>query len=98
MDAHATRTSARHRRAGPSSPIVTPQEVTFTIEAPDAEHVLLAGGFNEWTPDGNEMGPIGGGWTKGIKLPPGRDRDRYVGGGRRPNEPSQSARGPEPYG
>src|SRR5438309_863283 len=58
LDAHATRTSARHRGAGPSSPIVTPQEVTFTIEAPDAEHVLLAGDFNDSTPAGSELDPL----------------------------------------
>jgi len=98
LDAHATRTSARHRRAGPSSPIVTPQEVTFTIEAPDAEHVLLAGDFNDWTLDGSEMDPIGGVWTKVIKLPPGRYRYRYVVDGRWQNDPSNAAVEPNPYG
>src|SRR5437867_9660155 len=98
LDAHATRTSARHHRAGPSSPIVTPQEVTFTIEAPDAEHVLLAGDFNDWTLDGSEMDPIGGVWTKVIKLPPGRYRYRYVVDGRWQNDPSNAAVEPNPYG
>src|SRR5437899_12246021 len=98
LDAHATRTSARHRRAGPSSPVVTPQEVTFTIEAPDAEHVLLAGDFNDWTLDGSEMDPIGGVWTKVIKLPPGRYRYRYVVDGRWQNDPWNAAVEPNPYG
>ncbi|PYN16538.1 MAG: hypothetical protein DME05_08060 [Candidatus Rokuibacteriota bacterium] len=98
LDAHATRTSARHREAGPSSPIVTPQEVTFTIEAPDAEHVLLAGDFNDWTLDGSEMDPLGGVWTKVIKLPPGRYRYRYVVDGRWQNDPSNAAVEPNPYG
>src|SRR3989442_1555861 len=98
LDAHATRTSARHRGAGPSAPIVTPQEVTFTIEAPDAEHVLLAGDFNDWTLDGSEMDPIRGVWTKVIKLPPGRYRYRYVVDGRWQNDPSNAAVEPNPYG
>lgn len=98
LDADATPTSLRHHRARPSSPIVTPQEVTFTIEAPGAEHVLLAGDFNDWTLDGSEMDPIGGVWTKVIKLPPGRYRYRYVVDGRWQNDPSNAAVEANPYG
>jgi chromosome partitioning protein len=98
LNADVTRTSARHRRAGSPFPVVTRQEVTFTIEAPGAEHVLLAGDFNEWTLDGSEMDPIGGVWTKVIKLPPGRYRYRYVVDGRWQNDPSNAAVEPNPYG
>jgi chromosome partitioning protein len=98
LNAAVTRTSARHRRAGSPFPVVTRQEVTFTIEAPGAEHVLLAGDFNEWTLDGSEMDPIGGVWTKVIKLPPGRYRYRYVVDGRWQNDPSNTAVEPNPYG
>ena len=94
----ATETRARSRRAEPLFPIVTPQEVTFSIEAPGAERVLLTGDFNEWTLDGSEMDPIGGVWTKVIKLPPGRYRYRYVVDGRWQNDPSNAAVEPNPYG
>jgi chromosome partitioning protein len=94
----ATRTRARHRRVGPSSPVVTHKDVTFTIEAPEAEHVLLAGDFNDWTTDGSEMDPDGGVWTKVIKLSPGRYRYRYVVDGRWQNDPSNAAVEPNPYG
>jgi chromosome partitioning protein len=98
LNADTTQTRARHRRAEPSSPILTAHEVTFTIEAPRAEHVLLAGDFNDWTLDGSEMDPIDGVWTKVIKLPLGRYRYRYVVDGRWENDPSNAAGELNPYG
>jgi chromosome partitioning protein len=98
LNADAPLTSARRGRAWPSPPLVTPQEVTFTIDAPGAEHVLLAGDFNDWTLDGSEMDPIGGVWTKVIKLPPGRYRYRYVVDGQWQHDPSNAAVEPNPYG
>jgi len=98
VNADAVRTSARHHRAGPSAAIVAPQEVTFTIEAAGAEHVLLAGDFNDWTLDGSEMDPVAGVWTKVIKLQPGRYRYRYVVDGRWQTDPSNPAVEPNSYG
>jgi chromosome partitioning protein len=95
-DTDATRTGARHRRARPSSTLVPPQEVTFTIDAPGAKQVLLNGDFNDWT--GSQMEQIGEVWTKVIKLPPGRYRYRYVVDGRWQNDPSNAAVEPNPYG
>jgi chromosome partitioning protein len=89
--------TARHRRAS-AAEIVIPQEVTFTIEAPGAEHVLLAGDFNDWNTDGSEMEPSDGVWTKVMKLLPGRYRYRYVVDGRWKTDPSNSAVEPNPYG
>jgi len=85
-------------RAEPSAPAVTSQEVTFTIEAPEAEHVHLAGDFNNWTLDGSEMEPVGGVWKKVVKLPPGRYRYRYVVDGRWQNDPLNAVVEPSPYG
>ena len=85
-------------RAGESSPIVSSREVTFTFEAPEAEHVLLTGDFNDWTMDGSEMEPSGGIWTKVIKLSPGRYRYRYVVDGQWQHDPSNAAIEPNPYG
>jgi chromosome partitioning protein len=97
--ADATWTSSRPRRPASAFPIVTAEEeVTFSFEAPGAEHVLLTGDFNEWTLDGSEMDPIGGVWTKVVKLPPGRYRYRYVVDGRWQTDPSNAAVEPNPYG
>jgi chromosome partitioning protein len=90
--------STGDHRAGLSAPVMTSQGVTFTIEAPDAERVQVAGDFNNWTLDGGEMEPVGGVWTKVIKLPPGKYRYRYVVDGRWRNDPLNTAVEPNPYG
>jgi chromosome partitioning protein len=95
---NATGETARDDRARPSAPAVTSEGVMFTIEAPDAERVQLAGDFNDWTLDGNEMEPMGGVWKKMVKLPPGRYRYRYVVDGRWQNDPLNAAIEPSPYG
>jgi hypothetical protein len=98
MEGNATGASARDDRAGPSAPAVTSQGVTFTIAAPDAEKVHLAGDFNNWTLDGSEMEPMGGVWKKVVKLPPGRYRYRYVVDGRWQIDPLNADVEPSPYG
>jgi 1,4-alpha-glucan branching enzyme len=70
----------------------------FTIAAPGAEHVHLAGDFNNWSLDGSEMEPKGDVWTKVVKLPPGRYRYRYVVDGRWQNDPLNAVVEPSPYG
>jgi chromosome partitioning protein len=97
-DATPARARRAHRRAAPLSPIVSSRDVTFAFEAPEAETVLLVGDFNEWSADGSEMEPIGGVWTKVIKLEPGRYRYRYVVDGQWQNDPSNAAIEPNPYG
>ncbi|TMQ24182.1 MAG: ParA family protein [Candidatus Rokuibacteriota bacterium] len=80
------------------APVVTAEGVRFTIDAPHAARVQLAGDFNDWTVDGNEMEPTGGIWQKVVKLPPGRYRYRYVVDGRWQNDPLSAAAEPNPYG
>src|SRR5881396_1707562 len=95
---NATGASARDDGAGSSAPAVTPEGVMFTIEAPDAERVQLAGDFNNWTLDGNDMEAMDGVWKKVVKLPPGRYRYRYVVDGRWQNDPLNTTVEPSPYG
>ena len=95
---NATGASARDDGAGSSVPAVTPEGVMFTIEAPDAERVQLAGDFNNWTLDGNDMEAMDGVWKKVVKLPPGRYRYCYVVDGRWQNDPLNATVEPSPYG
>jgi chromosome partitioning protein len=95
---NATGASVGDDCAGPSGLAVTSEGVMFTIEAPDAERVQLAGDFNNWTLHGNEMEAMGGVWKKVVKLPPGRYRYRYVVDGRWQNDPLNAAVEPSPYG
>src|SRR5437867_2745312 len=83
MNGSAIGASASNDGARPSAPAVTSEGVVFTIAAPDAERVHLAGDFNDWSVDGNEMEAMDGVWTKVVKLPPGRYRYRYGVEGRR---------------
>ncbi len=98
LNGTAAGASAGDEWAGRLAPAVTPEGVMFTIEAPDAERVQLAGDFNNWTVDGNEMEGTGGVWTKVVKLPPGRYRYRYVVDGRWQNDPLNAAVEPNRFG
>ncbi len=66
----------------PSAPVSTRAGIRFTLQAPEAHRVQLAGDFNQWEPAGNEMQFRGGVWQKVMPLPPGRYRYRYVVDGR----------------
>src|SRR6266550_3713202 len=66
---------------------------------PIAQYCRHCAGFDDYQAlVGSEMGPIGGVWTKVIKLPPGRYRYRYVVDGGWQNDPSNAAGEPNPYG
>jgi chromosome partitioning protein len=84
--------------SGLSAPTVTPEGVVFSVEAPSARQVQLAGDFNGWTVDGNEMTPHASVWTKVIKLDPGRYRYRYVVDGMWQSDPLNAEVEPSPYG
>jgi chromosome partitioning protein len=81
-----------------SAPAVTADGVTFTIEAPAAGLVQLAGDFNDWTPDGSEMEAVGLVWKKTLKLAPGRYRYRYVIDGEWHSDPHNAVVEPSPFG
>ena len=81
-----------------TAPAVTPDGVLFTIEAPEAAHVQLAGDFNGWAPDRSEMEPVGRVWKKMLKLAPGRYRYRYVIDGQWRSDPRNAAVEPSPFG
>jgi chromosome partitioning protein len=82
----------------PVGPAITSDGVAFTIEAPAAARVQLAGDFNNWTPDGTEMEPLGPIWKKVLRLAPGRYRYRYVVDGRWITDPLNAAVEPSPFG
>lgn len=81
-----------------AAPRVTPAGVLFTVEAPEAERVHLAGDFNDWTPEEGEMERAGRMWKKVLSLAPGRYRYRYVIDGQWQNDPLNAAVEPSPFG
>jgi 1,4-alpha-glucan branching enzyme len=72
--------------------------VVFTIEAPAAERVELAGDFNDWTPEGCEKEVTGRLWTKLVRLAPGRYRYRYIIDGEWHSDPYSPEVQPSPFG
>jgi chromosome partitioning protein len=80
------------------APRVTRDGVVFSIRAPDAHRVQLAGDFNGWTPDDAGMRPDGAIWTSVLKLRPGRYRYRYIVDGRWLSDPLNERREPAPFG
>lgn len=81
-----------------TGPAVTPDGVMFSVEAPNAVRVQLAGDFNGWMPDGAEMEPVEGIWKKTLKLAPGRYHYRYVIDGQWLSDPRNAVVEPSPFG
>jgi chromosome partitioning protein len=81
-----------------SAPVSTEAGVLFTLEAPEAQRVQLAGDFNAWIPEGSEMQFSSGIWRKMLALAPGRYRYRYVVDGHWQADPRNSRKEPSPYG
>jgi chromosome partitioning protein len=82
----------------PSAPLLTKAGVLFTLEAPKAHRVQLAGDFNSWVPEGNEMEFSNGVWKKILALTPGRYKYRYVVDGRWQSDPMNACTEPSPFG
>ncbi len=89
--------AAREDAGIAAPPAVTPNGVVFTVEAPDAAQVQIAGDFNNWTPEATEMEPVGRVWKKLLKLAPGRYRYRYVIDGQWRTDPMNPAVEPSPF-
>jgi len=58
------------------------RRVTFTLAAPGARDVCLAGSFNNWNINSHHMKLNGDGlWTKTVIIPPGKYEYKYLVGG-----------------
>ena len=80
---------------GPAS---TGEGIVFTLQAPEARRVQLAGDFNAWNPADREMEFRDGVWRTTIPLAPGRYRYRYVVDGRWQSDPLNPQVEPSPFG
>jgi chromosome partitioning protein len=82
----------------PAAPTPTPKGVVFTLAAPWAHHVQVAGDFNSWVPERAELQFLNGIWQTVIPLAPGRYRYRYIVDGSWQSDPSNALAEPTPYG
>jgi chromosome partitioning protein len=80
-----------------TAPVLTPDGVVFTVEAPEARQVQLAGDFNSWKPEWTELEPARGIWRTMLKLAPGRYRYRYVIDGQWVVDPRNPMVEPSPF-
>jgi chromosome partitioning protein len=88
----------REEAAAASAPVISGDSVVFSIEAPLAERVQLAGDFNGWRPDTLELRRVGDVWKTSLTLEPGRYRYRFVVDGHWQRDPLNEAIEPSPYG
>jgi len=91
-------TDDEHELEPSLAPALTTGGVMFTLDAPRAERVQLAGDFNGWDLKGNDMSPDGGIWKTVVPLEPGRYRYRYVVDGQWQSDPLNPVAEPSPYG
>src|SRR5262249_54738483 len=82
----------------PLPPAGPPAAVRCRLEETDAARVQLAGDFNGWVLDGNDMNHVGRVWKKVVRLPPGRYQYRYVVDGVWQSDPLNPTVEPTPYG
>jgi chromosome partitioning protein len=79
-----------------SAPRSVAEGMLFTLAAPGASSVQLAGDFNGWVADGME--PSGDIWRKVLPLAPGRYEYRYVVDGKWLPDPLNVEVEPTPWG
>lgn len=75
------------------------ERVTFTLMAPDAREVYLAGSFNDWTPADDKMKQNRSGlWRRDKKLLPGTYEYKFVVDGAWVIDPDCPTSVPNPHG
>ena len=73
----------------------------FSVYAPDAKELLLAGDFNNWQSDSKDFSLRrfkGGNWKKMVKLKPGSYEYQFVVDDHWWTDPAAKIRVPNPYG
>jgi len=64
------------------------RRVTFSLEADDAQKVILGGDFNDWKAEAHPMTKDKSGtWKKALVLPPGRFEYKFLVDGQWRNDP-----------
>lgn len=75
------------------------KKVCFTLEAPNAQSVLLAGCFTNWSDDARPLKrQKTGAWKTNVSLAPGTYRYRFLVDGQWTDDPACTMRESNPFG
>ena len=89
----------RERKSGASAPRTGKKRVTFSVHAPHAREVAVAGTFNDWDPSSRPLNrEAGGSWTVTFYLAPGSYEYRFVVDGIWTDDPCCTTRCWNQYG
>lgn len=87
------------RRSRRSSACPQRRQVIFSLHAPQADSVAVAGDFNDWRPDVCPLKKSAEGrWERRLELPPGRYEYKFVVDGMWHNDPCCTICSPNPFG
>ncbi len=79
--------------------IIIPKKIKFSIAAPGAKDVSIAGDFNNWDPTVTKMQKLDGElWSKELELPKGKYQYKLVIDGQWINDPNNSESVEDPFG
>jgi len=75
------------------------RKVTFSVNLPDAEEVILMGDFNQWNPQKHPMKKDKNGtWVKGVIILPGVYEYKFLIDGQWTEDPQNSLICPNGFG
>lgn len=95
----STKPRAMSAKAKPAPPTPAKRRVSFTLSAPDARNVKLAGDFTGWEDAAREMTrQRNGSWKATVTVPPGQHEYRFIVDGQWVDDPKCDARKPNPFG
>ena len=78
---------------------VTLRRVTFSLDIPKANSVIVVGDFNDWQTNGHTLKRNKQGvWTTTLNLPPGTYQYRFLVDGEWCDDPNCAVRMDNPYG
>lgn len=76
-------------KSGKTSPKPRKKRVTFSLHAPEAQEVSVAGTFNDWNPEGHSLKKDKKGmWKTALTLLPGTYEYRFVVNGEWQEDPA----------
>ena len=82
-----------------SAPAPAKRRIAFSLSAPDARSVKLAGNFTGWESAAKEMKrQRNGSWKATVAVPPGQHEYRFIVDGQWADDPKCDARKPNPFG